>query len=235
MQQGSKERDTVGLERVIFEARFQNGYLYWDNCGKIWRTLTDIRPDLEMGQVTTDQATLQIEGEGITISFSHQRFGIHQDYPKNLDVYKKFAGQSFNSVIDNLKIEEFSRIGNRYQYIVKHNDRDEVTDFFKEKNIFTIPKRLIHPMNKITEPHVKFTLERDNMSIIVQIGYFSRDLKATVQKPLKIDTSSFISKGISIDIDSASTNIIRRGTLDVAEFIAVQEKSVRRIIDYILT
>jgi hypothetical protein len=223
------------MAKSLFEARFQNGYLYWDNCGKIWRSLTDIRPDLEMGQVTPDQATFQIEDEGINISFSHQRFGIHQEYPRNLDIYKKFASQSFNVVIDYLQVEEFSRIGNRYQYIVKHDERDEVTDYLKEKNIFIVPKKLIHPTNKIAEPHVKFIIERDNMSIIVQMGYFSRDLKATVQKPLKIDTSSFISKGISIDIDSASTNVIKRGTLDVAEFIAVQEKSVRRIIDYILT
>lgn len=223
------------LERVIFEARFQNGYLYWDNCGRIWRTLTDIRPDLEMVSVTPDQATFQLEEEGINISFSHQRFGVHQDYPKNLGIYKKITDQSFNIVADHLRLDEFSRIGNRYQYVIKHEDRDEVTEFFKEKDIFIIPKRLIHSTNKIVEPHVKFLIERDNMSAIVQMGFFSRDLKVNVQKPLKIDTRSFISKGISIDIDSASTNIIKRGTLDVAEFIAVQEKSVRRIIDYILT
>ncbi len=76
--------DDLILERVIFEVRFPRGYLYWDNCGKIWLALSAEWPNLVAHEVSPERAHLQLGDETIHLSFAHNRMGTHQDYPAKL-------------------------------------------------------------------------------------------------------------------------------------------------------
>jgi len=219
------------LERVIFEVRFHNGYLYWDNCGKILRTLSDKWPDLVMREVSPERAHLQFGEAEIDMSFSHNRMGTHQDYPKELGLYKKFTSDSYQIILDTLQISTLLRVGNRYQYILSHDDTDEVIEFLKTKGFFNISEKIRVLGKKITQPSVRFVIERDDISVGVQAGVMNRSLEISLPKPIKVDMSAFVERGISIDVDFFSTKIVERGTFGVEEFITTQEKNAGKVIE----
>ena len=81
------------LGKIIFEIRFRSGYLYWDNCGRIWLGLSEKWPNLEHRQIDTTRAEFQIP-DGISMSFSHERFGIDQDECQSLKVFAQLATDS---------------------------------------------------------------------------------------------------------------------------------------------
>jgi hypothetical protein len=227
--------EDLTLERVIFEARYRDGYLYWDNSGKIWRSLSQIWPDLTLQNVTTQQATFQLGSAGIDLFFSHERFAANQDYPNKLDFYKEFMEKSSQIVFESLQVSSFLRVGNRYQYILKVNDKNEATEFFKSKSLLNLPERVSGLGKNITEPAIKFVVERDDISITVRLGFESRNLEFSVPRPLKVDTSAFIKEYIAVDIDSFSTKVVDRGTFSVEEFIATHERNTRRLVERLLT
>lgn len=223
--------DDLILEKVIFEVRFHNGYLYWDNCGKIWRAITDTWPNLVARNVTPERAHFQLSEEGIDISFSHNRMGTDQDHPKKLDIYKKFTKDSFHIILEGIQVNTFSRVGNRYQYTLRFDDDNEVVKFFTSYGFLDIHEKINNIGKNIKEPSVRFIIEKDDISITINISFFRRNIELTIPKPIKVDTSEFIKQGILFDIDFFSTKRVERGIFDVEEFINTHERNCRRVIE----
>jgi len=55
------EFDKLIVERIILEVRFSRGFLYWDNCGKIWKNICEKWVDLETVEVNPDKAVFKIQ------------------------------------------------------------------------------------------------------------------------------------------------------------------------------
>ncbi|MCH8292427.1 hypothetical protein IH992_15150 [Candidatus Poribacteria bacterium] len=219
--------DSFTLERAIFELRFHAGYLYWDNCGKIWCILSEKWPNLSMGKVDTSQANFQLDDNDIHLSFSYNRFGVHQDYPKKRDFFPRFTDESSQVILEYLQINTFTRIGNRYQYMSGVDDIDEVTKLLVDRGLFNISSKMENLGKKISEPNIKFLIEKNDISITVRIGYVKRELEFSVPKPLKVDESAFIKQGISVDLDFFTTKPVDRGILNVADLITTHQRSSR--------
>ena len=77
------EFEKLIVERFIIEARYSQGYLYWDNCGRIWKTVLDKWPDFEEIEVSPQKAVLKMHEEGLELRFDKNSVNIGQDYSKN--------------------------------------------------------------------------------------------------------------------------------------------------------
>jgi uncharacterized protein (TIGR04255 family) len=227
--------DDLTLEQVIFEVRFPKGFLYWDRCGSIWRSISDKWPKLTMREVNTERARFSLRDNDIEMSFSHNRISIHQDYPKRLNTFKVFTKDSFEILLDAIEVNSFSRVGNRYKYIFDIEDHEQIIEFFEENQLVAMPEKAKHIGKSIREPSVRFIIEREDISMTVSVAYFKRNLELSIPKPLEVDTKKFIAQGISIDLDFFSTKIVDRGTFDAEDFINAHEKSSRRVIEQIFS
>jgi len=96
--------ESLLLEQIVYEVRYKGGYLYWDNCGKIWSTLTSQHPELEAESVSPQNAKLVIKDESLNISFSAERLNITHQFPHNLKLFSEISELRSGLVcLDNLK------------------------------------------------------------------------------------------------------------------------------------
>ena len=58
------------LERMVFEVRFENAFLYWDNSGKIFNEILKGWPTATVETVSTQEAKLMIKDEDLILTFS---------------------------------------------------------------------------------------------------------------------------------------------------------------------
>jgi len=110
-----------------------------------------------------------------------------------------------------------------------------VTKLLVDRGLFNISSKMENLGKKISEPNIKFLIEKDDISITVRIGYVKRELEFSVPKPLKVDESAFIKQGISVDLDFFTTKPVDRGILNVADLITTHQKSSRNLIKTLLT
>ena len=227
--------DDLTLEQIIFEVRFPDGFLYWDRCGSVWRSISHKWPHLKMMEINPQHARLRLSDDDIEMSFSHNRIGIHQDYPKSLNTFKVFTNDSCEILLDAIEVNLFSRVGNRYKYIYGIEDHKKIIEFFEKSQLVTIPEKAKKIGESIREPSIRFIIERNDISITISVAYFKRNLELSIPKPLEINTKEFISQGISIDLDFFSTKIVSRGTFNAEDFIKTHEKSSQRVIEQIFS
>ena len=225
--------DDFILENVAFEARFERGYLYWDNCGKIWLAISEKWPQLQYKEVTVDSAKFILAGSEIGLNFSQNNFVVAEGYQEKPDQFIKFAEDSLKIFTDLITIDNFSRIGLRYVYFVKL-DVDTVTELLLEKELITFPKRIIALGKKLSARNVIFVIEKEDIKITVRTGFGRKKLDMAIPKPLIVDMSKFINEGFYIDLDFFSDKIVDIGTFIVKSFIEVHGRNAHKLIDTLL-
>ncbi len=101
--------DDLIIESIILEARFTNGFLYWDNCGKIWKQICEMWPELAMKKVSPDEANFAIGNEGLALKFNNANIHLSQSYPDNsLKLFKEIAREAIPLIAKYLELTVFS-------------------------------------------------------------------------------------------------------------------------------
>lgn len=228
--------NSLVLERLVYEVRFERGYLYWDNCGKIWNELVAKFPELEMATVSPQEAKFNYKEENIDVSFSANQISINQLYPSNLKLYTKIADEVFNVIISSLKIETLTRIGNRFFYLLKVGSSEESIDIINKIGCFNdISKRISNYGDKIINPNLKFTITKgDEKGYIVNINHLERNLDVSLPKIIKYDTSKFLSKALQLDIDFHTLKPVDCSIVTSSELVKKNERDIKQLINDLL-
>jgi hypothetical protein len=224
--------ESLVLEQVVFEGKFQHGYLYWDNCGKIWKDIIAKWPALTADNVSVQEAIMSLKDEDINLKFSHDAINITQKYPKNLKLLGDFADSVFQIITDYLKIETFSRIGNRFFYIYKVENSNESIDLLKKTGFFNIPQEKLSVIgDRLKDPHVKIVITKgEEIGYIFNLTHVERKVEISLPKFIKYDTSGFISTALSIDVDFYTIKPVDLSILRCKELIEKTDKNIRHII-----
>jgi len=225
--------ELLTLEKAVLGVHFEKGFLYWDNCGKIWRDIVAKYPELEADSVSTEGAQLSIGDESLSIKFNTKSINVSQDYPANLNNFGKFINDAVHLISNYLEIKSFSRIGNRFIYILPVDNLNEVLKLFKKTGFFNIPTEKLAKFGKsISEPSLRFIVNEDeDFMNIINLKYMARTVVLKVPKPLKLDTSKFISTGLSIDIDRITVKPVDLSILDFEEYVRVNSRKVGLLIE----
>jgi hypothetical protein len=220
------------FEQVVFEVRYEHGYLYWDNFGKIWKNLLEKYPKLKYEKVTTESAVLYWEEEDLTINFSPMVINIIQQFPRNINVIGELSDLAINIITKYLEIETFTRIGNRFNFITKLKNADESVKLLKQAGLFNVPDNILTKAgDTLKDPQVKFVITKDEeKGYIFNLAYVDRQLQLRVPKPIKVDKSSFITSGLSIDIDSYTIKPVDCAILKSHELIKKNKKDIEFLI-----
>lgn len=224
--------ETLLLEQIVYEARFKGGYLYWDNCGKIWSRLASKFTGLDMETISTKEAKLTIKNERLNISFSHERLSITQEYPSNLKLFSEISDTTFESVTDLLEIETLTRIGNRFFYILQVSDSNESLKYMKNLGCFSdLDKKTEKFGEIIKDPQIKFTINKgEEKGYIVNVHHQERELTITLPKFVKYDDSQFLSKVLKIDVDFFTIKPVDCSIVKSSELIQKNSREIKYLI-----
>lgn len=216
------------------ELRFENGYLYLDNCGKTWREIIKRYPNIREDTVNVQEAKLVFPEEEISLKFSPTNFVLAQNYPSSLNPICEFGELSYEIAMKNLGIDAFTRIGNRFIYTLKVGSVEEATELLKNTGFFNVSEEKKAKIGTtLKDPGVKFTIVRDDgIGYVINVAYFSRKYEVKLPKPVtaKYDMTKFSETGLTIDIDYHTLKPVDRGALVVSDLLKKNKKNIEFII-----
>ncbi len=225
--------DNSVLEKAVFEVRFEKGFLYWDNCGKIWREIISKWPDLKAESISPERAQLSSKKHSFFLRFNANSIDVTQEYPDNTSFFREFTEDSIRIISTYLEVKTFTRVGNRFIYILPIKDSNESIELLKKTGFFNVPVVKLSKLGtSVQEPRIKFIINKDNdISYIFNLAYIKRELELKLPKPIVADTSKFISTGLIIDIDCCTLKPVDLSILNCGELIRTNERN----FDFMLT
>ncbi len=222
--------DSLILEQIILEVRFQHGYLYWDNCGKIWNDIFKKYPDVEAESITAESASFIMKDSEIGLKFSRGHINISQQYPENLKLFSEFSDSTINIITGYLNIDTFTRVGNRFFYTLKVNDSSEAMDLLKNAGFMNCSDEKIKEIgDHIKEPSVKFVITKsDDIGHTFNFRYLDRKLELKIPRPVKFDTSQFINKVLSLDVDFYTQKPVDLAILNAKDLTKNNKRNIEK-------
>lgn len=223
------ELDKLVIERIILEVRFSRGFLYWDNCGKIWKALCDKWADLEMVTVSPEKAAFKIKDEGLELKFSQADIHLSQSYPhSSLNLFKEVGREAIPLIANSLEIKSFSRIGNRIFYLCPVATLEESSDMVRSTGLLNISEEKINLFgDSLEEPGIQFRIQDEDIAYRFNIQALSRKLELELPKPIEADSSKFVENAVLIDVDYFTRKSVDLSITDFEEIINQVQKSLR--------
>jgi hypothetical protein len=211
------------LEQVIFQVRFKKGFLYWDRTGRIWRRLSETW-DLSEIKVDTQNALFMIKGDKIQLGFDPDNINTTQSVPESdLKNYSKFTHNAVSIVTEELEIEEFTRVGNRFKFLYPLEKASDVSEICEKSGIIKIfPEKLKFSDEKsaVTLLGSQFRIsEESGMNYGVRLGYMDRKVEFDLPKLVTVKEDKIIRKALVIDIDRYTDKLCDKKTLDCQKLI----------------
>ena len=210
--------EDFNLSRIVLELRYNDGFLYLDNCGA---TLLEIRknyPEWEVSLASVKSTVLRDKKRKMELAFNNRNIRFIQDEVDNLNQFKKVATQITPIFLEKLHIENFSRVGNRFFYHLPLNNVDEGNKIIEESGLIEIPKKKLslfgEEFNKSS--HTVYLNKGKEFQYRVEFSIIQRiDPEEIIKKSEK-----FLPKcGLRVDVDSAIIKEVGAADFSCDEFI----------------
>src|SRR5579859_637482 len=133
------------LRQIIFELRYRRGFTYLDKCGRILNRITDDLPEWVLGNEANPQGTaLYSLKNRCRFSFSSTKFDLALDYTtaespipdEDVSAFVGYIAYFSRLLIDELAVNEFSRIGVRTLHYFSCDSRKDSEQWLRDLNAF---------------------------------------------------------------------------------------------------
>lgn len=209
-------------DKIIFQVRFESGYLYWDRTGRIWKNLAEKWRNLKEIKIDTNNALFSIDNEKITLGYDCNNINTTVDEPDDIDVYSDFTKDAVSIISRELEVETFIRIGNRFQFIYPVETPDDAYSIFFNAGLISIPNEAVKLFgSNLNLLNLGFKISDEDEDIIykLQFSYIERNLVLNLPKSVTVDQTKFIRRGIMIDVDRYTNKMFDASLLDCKKLI----------------
>lgn len=220
------------LEQLTFEVRYENGYLYLDNCGKVCQKFLNKWPSATVGGANVNEAKLQIPEKQLALVFSTERLGMTQQYPAGITELGEFSDFAVSTVREFLEISAFTRVGNRFIYALKVEDEKESIALMSKTGFLNFPSEKVSQIgDTVKNAKMTFQISRGGeVSYGFSISHVNRSLNIQMPKPIKYDVGNFILSGLLIDIDFFTLKPIESGNVKAHDLIKKNSRDMESLI-----
>jgi hypothetical protein len=165
------------LDNVAFEIRYDSGHLYFDRCGQC---LLDIERECPgWTPITVDVQTGKLENpsKSLHASFNNQQFNFTAEKALKLTTREiaKEISSLWNIIQANLGLDEFVRIGFRFNYLLATESTDEAGRRLQRSKInLVIPDSLLDDGYIIKHRQLIVVLDKDGTEYRVELAAVTR-------------------------------------------------------------
>lgn len=152
------------LEQIVFEARYKQGYRYFDRCGETMIEIEDKIEGWSAEGISEATARMKNEEERMFFNFGSSKLDLAQYGTKDLDCKNFFSDLKnfFNIVSRDLGIKEYLRFGLRYWFLYPIDSPDEGRRILSRCKTFSINKDIEELFGKkITDTSITIMLEQE--------------------------------------------------------------------------
>jgi len=194
--------EDFNLSRVVFELRYNDAFLYLDNCGA---TLIEIRknyPEWEVSEASVKSANLKDIHRKMELAFNNKNIRFTQDEVSSLNQFKKVSTQITPIFLEKFQIENFSRVGNRFFYHLPLKNVDEGKKIIEKSGLIEVPQKKLslfgEEFNKSS--YVIYLEKGKEFQYRIEFSIIKRIEPEEIMKK----SEKFLPKfGLRIDVDNA--------------------------------
>jgi hypothetical protein len=175
--------------RLAFELRYRFGFTYLDRCGRTINLIMRDHPEwILLNQLNPQNAPLVSTRNGCRFNFSAARLDLGLQKPmgegslssEDFMVFQEQVEQLVPLIIDQLSLEDFSRIGCRIWYLFPFDQMRQAEAWLKDLGCFSVSERFSGAFDGTLEG-VNFTVVLASLDRKFRIGF------DTVERTVPID------------------------------------------------
>lgn len=205
------------LNRVILELKYDEGYLYWDNCGATNLEIRKKFPNWIWEKSTTELSTFRENKKRMELLFNIQQIRFIQDEVDSLNQFKEAATEITPIILQHLQIDTFSRIGNRFIYVFSLESVEKGREIIQKSRLIEIPNEKLSLFGKNPEKaDFLVYIKNGDLQYRIEITTIKRIEKSGVGK---IDKKFFPEIGLRVDVDFAIIRNVNVTDFSSKEFI----------------
>lgn len=215
------------LSKVVCEARYPNGHIYWDRTG---HTINQIEKELtewKWEKLENGQMLLRNNKRKMKTLYGWNRFWMHQKHSENLNQLKINCDKLYKIITENLEIKKLKRIGNRYWFVLPTKSIDEADTLIAKGKIFNqeISKLNIFKSKVIARDYTIILQDEDDFRYRIAVSAVERQPEPILDKDKEFSTYNPLN-GILVDIDVFKHALIATEDFAPSDFIQKSYKKV---------
>lgn len=205
------------LNRVILELNYDEGHLYWDNCGATNLDILKKFPNWIWERTTTELSTFREKKKRIELLFNIQHIRFIQDEVDNLNQFKEAATEITPIILQHLQIDAFSRVGNRFIYVSSLDNIEKGKEIIQKSRLIEIPNEKLSLFGENPEKTgFRLYIKNGDLQYRIEITTIKRIEKGGIGK---IDEKFFPELGLRVDVDFVIIKKVNVSDFSSSEFI----------------
>jgi hypothetical protein len=214
--------EDLGLSRVIFELRYDEGHLYWDKCGEMILDIQRKVPGWKWDGVSTELAKLKNLLRNMELVFNNSYIRLTQNEVDNLNQFKESTEKVTPLIVEKFKIEKFKRIGNRYQYVLPLENPEQGKKIVQNSHFIEISKEKLSLFGK-NSTKTSFVVYIENKSLQYRIEFVGIEREA-LPRNIKVEERFNPKYGLRVDVDIAIINEVKVSDFNFSDYIQANKK-----------
>lgn len=213
------------LERLVFEVRYDAGYLYWDRSGHIFRDIITQFPQTKVQSVNLLVSQATWVEEGLILSFNSEKCDISQSEVAGTKLFKEVAARMCDVVFKHLELNAFTRAGLRFVYIYPTPSKEDADRLLSTSRLFCPDPKSAEPFGHVNERELMLRVEGEQRGYAIRLSAAQRQVtNAGIIKPLKLNADRFHPNVVTFDVDCYTRKPGDISMLSVPDFVRTSER-----------
>lgn len=161
------------LQKIVFEARYNQGYRYLDRCGETMIELENKAKGWIAGEAVPISGQMANDAENMFFTFNSSKLDISQHYA-DISNYKNFIDylyKFFDITRKNLGLKEYSRFGLRYWFLYPVDSAETGRKLLQKSHIFRENKEVEDIFGKkVKDKSAVVVLEEEGKGIRISLA-----------------------------------------------------------------
>ncbi|MEN6561120.1 MAG: hypothetical protein ABFD52_10130 [Acidobacteriota bacterium] len=210
------------LNRTVLELRYEEAFIYWDTCGSINSAIKAGFPNWKWEKTTTELSAFREVQKKMELNFNISSIKFVQDQVESLNQFKLAAKEITPQIIEKLKLTKFTRVGNRFIYVLGLESIDQGTEIIKKSKLIQVPedKLGIFGDSPYKSTYIIYIKNGDNQ-YRVELAAIERVDEVGAER---IDEKFFPKYGLRVDVDFSINKKMQIDEISLEDYIQANFK-----------
>ena len=171
------------IHKYVYELRFDFGQVYWDRAGRIAREILTERDEWDFDRIDINNCQLAHRDLNLAFNFGHAKLDLNQtqtvDVESLLEVgeFSTLAETFTATVVNNLELEFFPRIGFRVWHLYPSSDREQSHKMVRDLKLFSLDSALSTTIGEMSEVSHRLVVDRQKHMLRIAVAPFEQQVE----------------------------------------------------------
>jgi hypothetical protein len=171
------------VHKYVYELRYDFGQVYWDRAGRIAKEILSERQQWDFDAIDINHCQLANRDSNLAFNFGHAKLDLSQtqtvDVESLLEVgeFGKLAETMTSTVVSNLELEFFPRIGFRVWHLYPSVDREQSHQMVQDLKLFSLDSALSATLGELSEVSHRLVVDRRKHMLRIAVAPFEQQVE----------------------------------------------------------